>query len=163
MPAQILSDDKSSPEFGPIDAFFKVMSICHTVFPHYVEGDENPHYQATSPDELALVSGAREIGYMYTDRTVEELEVNIRGKKTRLKILCEIPFNSDRKRMSFIVRDKEKQSITMMTKGADAVMMSRIKRAQKRDWDVMQTHLDQFAREGLRTLVLAQKSLSEEQ
>ena len=90
-----------------------------------------PHYQATSPDELALVSGAQEIGYMFTERTVEELEVNIRGEKTKFKILCEIPFNSDRKRMSFIVRDEMSQSITMMTKGADAVMMSRISQSQK--------------------------------
>jgi phospholipid-transporting ATPase len=52
---------------GPvIQEFLTLLAVCHTVIPEVNE--ENPNeiiYQASSPDEAALVSGARTLGYKF--------------------------------------------------------------------------------------------------
>lgn len=45
--------------------FFRCLAICHTVLP---EGDETPEkivYQAASPDEAALVTAAKNLGFFF--------------------------------------------------------------------------------------------------
>ena len=41
--------------------------------------------------------------------------------------IVEIPFNSDRKRMSLIVEEPNTKKVLLMTKGADVVMMPLMK------------------------------------
>jgi len=76
--------------------------------------------------------------------------------------LAEFPFDSTRKRMSLIVRIKG--HIILMSKGADSIMLPRIdfKGDEAKKINVMQDLLD-FAREGLRTLVMARKILTAQQ
>jgi len=45
------------------------------------------------------------------------------------EVLCEIPFNSNRKRMSLIVRDPESHDLILLTKGADSIMLPLLKEA----------------------------------
>lgn len=55
--------------------FFRIISLCHSAIPEIeIETDETPHleakendikYQAPSPDELALVNGAKDIGIRF--------------------------------------------------------------------------------------------------
>ena len=47
-----------------------------------------------------------------------------------------------------------------MTKGADSIMLPRIK-FKKEEVDLVNSHLDEFACQGLRTLVMGQKLISE--
>jgi phospholipid-transporting ATPase len=84
------------------------------------------------------------------------------GKSVPIQILDVIDFNSDRKRMTVIVRDENGQ-IIMYTKGADNIMVPRLKNdvANEITLKAMQSHLTSFSEQGLRTLVLAYKNLSE--
>ncbi len=40
---------------------------------------------------------------------------------------CEMPFNSDRKRMSVVVQEKNSKKLLLLTKGADSSMLDRTK------------------------------------
>ena len=81
------------------------------------------------------------------------------GQDEVYEILAEFPFDSTRKRMSLIVRYGSQ--IILMTKGADSIMLPRINftKDEAKKINVMKDLLN-FAREGLRTLVVAQKNLS---
>lgn len=49
-----------------IEEFLTLLSTCHTVIPE--RKDEKITYQASSPDEAALVQGADVLGYTFTVR-----------------------------------------------------------------------------------------------
>lgn len=65
-------------------------------------------------------------------------------------------FNSDRKRMSVVVRDGD--TIKMYTKGADSIIKKRLAEDQTFDLD---TELNRFSVIGLRTLLIAMRVISE--
>ena len=46
-----------------INEFLTLLSVCHTVIPENKDG--KMHYQASSPDEAALVAGAELLGYQF--------------------------------------------------------------------------------------------------
>jgi len=73
-------------------------------------------------------------------------------------ILQIFPFTSETKRMGIIVKDEESGEIVFYMKGADSVMQTIV---QYNDW--LDEECGNMAREGLRTLVVAKKSLTEEQ
>lgn len=47
--------------------FMALLAVCHTVIPEVRDG--KTHYQASSPDEAALVAGAELLGYQFHVRT----------------------------------------------------------------------------------------------
>lgn len=49
----------------PIHNFFLLMAVCHTVMPEINPKTGKMKYQASSPDELALVEGAAKMGYTF--------------------------------------------------------------------------------------------------
>jgi phospholipid-transporting ATPase len=51
------------------------MSVCHSVVPEYDESGENVNYQASSPDENALVRGAASQGFIFYKRTPDSMSV----------------------------------------------------------------------------------------
>lgn len=86
------------------------------------------------------------------------------GIKEKYEILAEFPFDSTRKRMTLIVRFGSK--IILMCKGADSIILPRVtfRTAEEQEQKVqISKALLNFAREGLRTLVVAQKPLTEDQ
>jgi len=78
------------------------------------------------------------------------------GKTITFDILSIFPFTSESKRMGIIVRERETGVTTFVQKGAD-VVMSRI--VQSNDW--LDEECGNMAREGLRTLVVGRKRLSD--
>jgi len=72
--------------------------------------------------------------------------------------LFELPFSSDRKRMSVLV--KHRGEIWCITKGADTVMEPLLREPLSAD---SQAHLHAFAVKGLRTLVIAMKKVSHQE
>lgn len=115
-------------------------------------------YQASSPDELALVEGGASLGYKFLNRTSNTLSIQIWQNEPEVWTThVEFPFDSSRKRMSVIVEHKGK--FYLMTKGADSIMLPRCNVSEEMK-DVMQGHLNKFAKEGLRTLVMGQKEIS---
>lgn len=122
--------------------------------------DDLPEYQGQSPDEVALVTSAREYGITLLTRSLDTMTLNHFGIHETYTMLAELEFNSDRKRMSMILRCPDGR-ITMYTKGADTIMLGLLN-SETTDLAGIQADIDEFAKEGLRTLVFARKELSEE-
>jgi len=116
-------------------------------------------YQASSPDEVALVQWTEKVGLALVHRDLTSMKLRTPfGQIHSFDILQVFPFSSDTKRMGIIVRDTSSKEIIFFMKGADTVMSEII---QYSDW--LQEQCDNMARSGLRTLVVARKFLSEEQ
>lgn len=59
-------------------------------------------YQAQSPDEGALVTAARNFGFVFCSRTPETISVCEMGRAVTYQLLAILDFDSVRKRMSVI-------------------------------------------------------------
>ena len=151
--------DRNHPDNEAVEMYLVVLSVCHSVFPVRME-DGTLLYQASSPDELALVEAAKALGYELKERSEGKVRVEVHGKEQIWEILVEIPFNSDRKRMSVICRNPRNGRILLLTKGADTMMMKLVK---SRCLNEVQHELNAFAVEGLRTLVMGYKELAEDE
>ena len=138
--------------------FFMCLAVCHSVF---ASGENPPKYQAASPDELALVTGAAEMQYRYLGKTGSFVNVECEGGVLSCEILAEIPFTSERKRMSVIVKDLAGDGVWVVCKGADSVIVPRTNPGE--ETDLLWSQLDAFARKGLRTLVLAERKIGKEE
>lgn len=64
-------------------------------------------YQASSPDEGALVTGASELGFKFIVRRPKSITIDALGQALDFDILHVLEFNSTRKRMSVITRTPE--------------------------------------------------------
>uniref|UniRef100_A0A8C6TSW4 Phospholipid-transporting ATPase n=1 Tax=Neogobius melanostomus TaxID=47308 RepID=A0A8C6TSW4_9GOBI len=137
--------------------FFKLLSLCHTVM---VDGKFTLDmvYQAASPDEGALVTAARNFGYVFLNRTQDTITIQEGDKENSYEMLALLDFNSDRKRMSIILRFPDGR-IRLYCKGADTVIYERLS-AESKHTKSTQTALDIFANETLRTLCLCYKDIS---
>lgn len=140
--------------------------VCHTVVPETCgtkEYDKNGKqivkYQASSPDEAALVRGVQKIGFDFTTRTPQYVFINALGNEERYEILNVLEFNSDRKRMSVIVRAPNGK-IKLYIKGADSMIIERVKDSQL--VNETEEHLTEFAKIGLRTLCCAMVLIDEQ-
>lgn len=134
--------------------FLTSMAVCHTVVPELDQEDPTViHYQASSPDERALVLGAKSQGFVFTTRTPNHVTIKVFDCEERYEVLNVLAFTSNRKRMSVVVRMPNGQ-IRLMIKGADTVIFERLGQDQTLK-DVTLQHLEDFAKTGLRTLCLA--------
>ncbi|KAK3939564.1 hypothetical protein QBC46DRAFT_143811 [Diplogelasinospora grovesii] len=147
------------------------LALCHNVTPTNEE-DENGRietsYQASSPDEIAIVRWTESVGLRlaYRDRRGMALESPETGRTVvKVRILNIFPFTSEGKRMGIIVQFYEQLQpgipglgsgeIWFYQKGADTVMDSIV---AANDW--LDEETANMAREGLRTLVVGRKRLS---
>jgi len=182
----------SDQDFCSVVDFFTCLAVCHSVVrerppedgtdpggmgdacplpqdtPRTVNSDATAStavYSGASPDEVALVNAANQVGISFKGRkrkyagSSSELIVHGPGEKQRTFVqLFELPFSSDRKRMSVLVRYKGE--VWCITKGADAVMEQLLREPLSKD---SQAHLLAYASKGLRTLVVAMKRVSHEE
>uniref|UniRef100_A0AAZ3SGV7 Phospholipid-transporting ATPase n=1 Tax=Oncorhynchus tshawytscha TaxID=74940 RepID=A0AAZ3SGV7_ONCTS len=132
--------------------FFKLLSLCHTVM---------LVYQAASPDEGALVTAARNFGFVFLSRTQDTITISEMDQEMTYEVLALLDFNSDRKRMSIILRFPDGR-IRLYCKGADTVIYERLS-PNSRHKEVTQTALDIFANQTLRTLCLCYKDISKQE
>jgi phospholipid-translocating ATPase len=133
-----------------IREFFSLLAVCHTVLVETAdETDPNKIvYRAQSPDEAALVSAAKNVGFACLKRTENRVEIDLLGESRTYTILNVIEFNSDRKRMSVIMKRPE-GGIVLLCKGADSVIYERL--SKENDEDLLSDtsfHLQKFANEG---------------
>ncbi|KAI0016210.1 phospholipid-translocating P-type ATPase [Xylariomycetidae sp. FL0641] len=149
------------------------LALCHNVTPTVEEEDGRnvTSYQASSPDEIAIVRWTESVGLRLAsrDRKSMTLESTETGKLVvQVHILDIFPFTSDGKRMGVIVQFTERLharsssldsgEIWFYQKGADTVMGSIV---AANDW--LDEETANMAREGLRTLVVGRKKLSPSQ
>ncbi|KAF7646608.1 hypothetical protein LDENG_00184700 [Lucifuga dentata] len=135
--------------------------------------DDDLVYEAESPDEAALVHAARAYRCTLRGRSAESLLVDLPGiGSLAVQLLHILPFDSNRKRMSVVVRHPLTGQVVVYTKGADSVIMDLAEKPQGSKFtqeinrhitEQTQKHLDSYAREGLRTLCIAKKVVEEEE
>lgn len=135
--------------------FFLLLSLCHTVMAEEEDGEID--YQAQSPDEEALVSAAKNFGFVFKSREPRQIEIEVGGETEIHKILAILDFNNVRKRMS-VITEKDGQ-IRLYCKGADTMIFQRLSPECEELKATTIEHLDEFAGEGLRTLCLAYKDI----
>ncbi|KAL0484641.1 phospholipid-transporting ATPase, partial [Acrasis kona] len=145
-----------------IRSFLVLLAVCHTVIPerdHY--HPKNIIYQASSPDEAALVKAAKLLGVEFISRTSDEVTIKCcdTGREETYQILNILEFTSNRKRQSVIVRDPAGK-LKLLTKGADSVVFSLLAPNQNYKQETLDL-LETFANEGLRTLVCAECDLDQ--
>lgn len=145
------------------------LALCHNVTPTTDEEDGRivTSYQASSPDEIAIVRWTEAVGLRlsYRDRKSMTLDSSETGRPVvQVRILEVFPFTSDGKRMGIIVQFFERSGalpdisngeIWFYQKGADTVMGPIV---AANDW--LDEETANMAREGLRTLVVGRKRLS---
>ncbi|KAF9581762.1 hypothetical protein BGW38_001105 [Lunasporangiospora selenospora] len=118
--------------------FLLSMALCHDAVPELMD-ESDPmsfKYQAASPDENALVAGAKELGFIFLERSRGGIRVRSlpmfagdEPKEEYYEILNILEFSSKRKRMSVIYRMPDGQ-ICLFTKGADSIILERIRDPQ---------------------------------
>jgi phospholipid-translocating ATPase len=145
------------------------LALCHNVTPTTDEEDGKivTTYQASSPDEIAIVRWTENVGLRLLQRdrqsmTLQSCETG--NTVVKVRILNVFPFTSEGKRMGIVVKfyngpeataTDEDGEIWFYQKGADTVMMSIV---AANDW--LEEETSNMAREGLRTLVVGRKKLS---
>jgi magnesium-transporting ATPase (P-type) len=122
-------------------------------------------YNSASPDEIALILGAKLYGFEFTGLDGDNVlhVMDPLGKEQKFKLLNTLEFNSARKRMSVIIENVETQEIKLLTKGADSVVepyISQDSSDEKKRVENVYKIINKNAAEGLRTLVLTEKVLS---
>ena len=133
------------------------LALCHNVTP-VVETDGSITYQASSPDEVAIVRWTESVGLSLVarDRTSMSLRASD-GSTLHFDILEVFPFTSESKRMGIVIRERGTGEITFYQKGADVVMA---KIVAQNDW--LDEECGNMAREGLRTLVVGRRRLTQD-
>ncbi|KAK9363736.1 hypothetical protein V1504DRAFT_466127 [Lipomyces starkeyi] len=145
--------------------FMLALALCHSVLTERVSEDPPVlEFKAQSPDEAALVGTARDVGFTLIGRTQRGVILDVQGHVQEYNVLTTLEFNSTRKRMSAIVRMPEDNRIVLFCKGADSVIYSRLRKDGQEDLrESTAQHLEIYANEGLRTLCIAQRVLTEEE
>ncbi|KAK5781085.1 aminophospholipid-translocating P4-type ATPase DNF3 PWA37_002008 [Arxiozyma heterogenica] len=118
--------------------FILSMALCHSCLPKRVDGHEDEEdaieYQSSSPDELALITAARDLGCVVVNKNVQTLTIKTYPNGfdespilEEYEILNTIEFNSQRKRMSVIVKmPNVPNNVLLICKGADNVILERL-------------------------------------
>lgn len=150
------------------------LALCHNVTPTVEEesGENFTSYQASSPDEIAIVRWTEQVGLrlVHRDRRSITLQAVETGQiVVQVRILDIFPFTSEGKRMGIILQFLEERGsadsaanangeIWFYQKGADTVMSSIV---AMNDW--LDEETANMAREGFRTLVVGRRKLSTQQ
>lgn len=133
-------------------------------------------YQASSPDEKALVEACANLGMVYLGDDDEILRIRIvpphvdykrpftsfKPKEETFQRLHVLEFTSDRKRMSVIVMDGDGKK-WIYTKGAESYVFPLCANSSAARIAKTDSHISDFARLGLRTLAIARRLVTEEQ
>ena len=123
--------DQDHPNHEALKRFIQALGICHTVLPeekeHKKTGEKYVIFNGSSPDELALVNGARHMGFAFVGKDEENnMVIESWDGTTKYELLNVFQFDSDRKRMSVIVRTPD-DKILVVCKGADSIIEKRLK------------------------------------
>ena len=153
--------------YEAIEHFFINIIINHDVLiEKNSKGEIN--FQGPSPDEITLVSAAYELGFRFVSREngkiiIEIYDQNGNKKEKNYKILQKFDFTSERQCSSIIVEDLYSKKIILYIKGSDKKIFSSLEiYSQKNILPKTKTHVDQFAKQGLRTLCYGFKYINRE-
>ena len=158
-----------------LDLFMTAIATCHSGIISEKEFDKEKKiiYQASSPDEIAILNFARKYKYIFYGRKdnnkiiIEKPKIskdNISTEQVIYKVHIQFEFSSERKSMSIIVQNTSKpEEIFLFIKGADDVILSKIDNKNKNNIKIIkniENSLDEYSKEGLRILVVAYKKIT---
>jgi len=159
--------NKNEIQYKRIYLFLLCLSLCHSVI---TDQNSSPNivYKSSSPDETAMVNCARKFGLIFAGRDIydnifilEKNEITGKYEKISYKLLSCLDYSSERKRMAVIIRSPDNK-IYLFAKGADSAIGERVTQ-NKELIGITGEHLIQFAKHGLRTLMVAYRELTEEE
>lgn len=120
----------NSPFSKKARQFLLCIALCHTCLPEKKAGGK-VEFQAASPDELALIEAAQDLGILLVDRPAQSIKLQLTNEdgswtEETYEVLDVVEFSSKRKRMSIVIRMPDGR-ICVLSKGADSVIMPRLK------------------------------------
>ena len=149
-----------------IEQFWTALSLCHTCA---VELNEKglEEYICVSPDSIELVKAAKLQGWAYEESgnpNLKRVKVgDALAERRDYQKLQIIEFSSDRKRETIIVKEP-KGKIILYCKGADSIIEQRLsKKSSAQILAQSKNYVDKFSAQGLRTLFIAIKVLSDKE
>lgn len=159
--------------------FYRGLALCHEASVDYVmdelgnETKEIDKYTSSSPDEVALLDAAAVVGLKFLSKTKDTRTIEDNGVVKEYDLLHVIEFTSQRKMSSVILKEISTGEIKMITKGADTFVMKKLNPEEKEQfWDESSNKLTSyqvnedlktFAVNALRTLMVAEKVLEQEE
>uniref|UniRef100_A0A8B9QK01 Phospholipid-transporting ATPase n=1 Tax=Apteryx owenii TaxID=8824 RepID=A0A8B9QK01_APTOW len=150
------------------ELFLRALCLCHTV--QIKEGDQvdgligHPEHKCTyissSPDEIALVKGAKKYGFTFLGLENDFMKIQNQKNETEMyQLLHVLNFDPVRRRMSVIVRTTA-GTLLLFCKGADSSIFPRV---QQEEIQQTKVHVDRNAMDGYRTLCVAFKELTQKE
>lgn len=146
----VLNNRKLDRDYPNLESMLLYGMLCnHAILQvrkgkHFVDGD---------PTDGALLVAARKMGLLHLENE-------------KYKVIKEIPFDSDRKRMSMVVED-ENQRRFLITKGAPEILLPRStfyvdneNRKLLKDKRPIEKAIDQMAEKALRTIAICVRPLT---
>lgn len=153
------------------DRFLTVLATCNTCFivsdhPEFMHrADYRPQYQGENADDLVLCQTASDFGVRMISRSAQTLHIrylnadNTAYTDRDYEILCLLPFDSARKRMSVIVRLDSQ--IFLFIKGAETSLWPHLSPLNDTEVkDRIEQDILRFAGQGYRSLLVAYRQLS---
>uniref|UniRef100_A0A8D1LR27 Phospholipid-transporting ATPase n=1 Tax=Sus scrofa TaxID=9823 RepID=A0A8D1LR27_PIG len=145
------------------ELFLRALCLCHTVeikTNDAVDGATESAeltYMSSSPDEIALVKGAKKYGFTFVGIRNGHMRVeNQRKEIEEYELLHTLNFDSVRRRMSVIVKTQS-GDILLFCKGADSAVFPRV---QNHEIELTKAHVERNAMDGYRTLCVAFKEIA---
>lgn len=164
MVPQILATGRSVKKFH-INAGRSKQKFFQVAKPNHKK-NLKPIYEAESPDELALVNSAYAYGYILENRNPNTVLINDAGEgPVEYDILKVLPFDSNRKCMSIVVRKIGGHEVILYTKGADSTIIPQLApiAMDTEEYSLREqteNKLESYASQGLRVLVVAKRVLN---
>ena len=129
-------------------------------------------YLCSSSDEKCLLNFARFYGYIFFDRSVDNVitieKVNSQNQIYRMKykILNIFEFTSERQRMSIIINSKDfegKDNYLLYIKGSDYILNKKISNKNSHVYKHISKKIKEYSEKGLRILVFGFKTITQEE
>lgn len=106
--------------------FFRVCTLCHSAIPE-IDKQGKIIYACSSPEEITFINEAKKTGFDFINRTPNSIEIfnYYKQEKEIWEILLEIPFESERRRMTTVVRKKDDLDniVYVLVKGSDDTLI----------------------------------------
>lgn len=141
--------------------FWTNICLCHSLIL-----EDNPEggpklYQGPSPDEVALVDAARQVGFVFKERLQSSVVLDMLGQEVTYEVLNVMEYSSDRGCMSVVVRAPD-GTIRLYCKGSDTKVLKKVRADTPAELlDNTNANLHYFAKQGLRTLVVGTKIIDD--
>ena len=158
--SEIMNHSNPQPVRDLLGHMLLTMALNHSVITTRDERTDDIIFHASSPDEACLCLAAQSNKCEFIGKNGRMLQVDFMGELEEYELLEEIAFTSDRRRMSVIVRTPAGK-IILYTKGADSEILARL--APGQDLGNLEKHIEDFSLDGLRTLMMGYRELSEDE